>query len=69
MRLTTEFKQQYPLILRPAAKALGLKYYNTGEPCINGHVSLRRVRNRACLDCDKARQAAIYKEFYVAVKS
>jgi hypothetical protein len=37
---------------RKEAQALGAKFYFTGEPCVRGHVSLRKVKG-ACLDCIK----------------
>jgi hypothetical protein len=37
-------------IIRAEAKALGLKYYFTGEPCKNGHVAERMVGNTICME-------------------
>lgn len=37
---------------RKAAKELGNKYYFTGQPCIRGHVALRKVKG-ACVECVK----------------
>lgn len=33
------------------AKALGLKKYNTGRPCINGHTCDRNTSTRTCTRC------------------
>lgn len=35
------------------AKEQGLRYYFTGMPCKNGHVSQRLVVNRHCLECHR----------------
>lgn len=35
---------------RTDAKATGAKYYFTGEPCVRGHVALRKVKG-SCIDC------------------
>lgn len=37
---------------RAEAKALGLKFYNTGKPCKHGHLSDRYVQG-ACVECVK----------------
>jgi 5-methylcytosine-specific restriction endonuclease McrA len=37
---------------RKEAQALGAKFYFTGEPCVRGHIALRKVKG-ACLDCVK----------------
>jgi 5-methylcytosine-specific restriction endonuclease McrA len=37
---------------RAEAKATGAKFYFTGEPCVRGHIALRKVKG-ACLDCVK----------------
>jgi hypothetical protein len=42
---------EYP-ISRKAAKELGNKYYFTGQPCIRGHLALRKVKG-ACVECVK----------------
>lgn len=36
---------------RNKAKLRGDKYYNSGKPCVHGHVSLKRVDNGRCLEC------------------
>lgn len=36
---------------RKQALADGDKYYFTGKPCPQGHVSLRRVKQKDCLEC------------------
>jgi 5-methylcytosine-specific restriction endonuclease McrA len=35
---------------RAEAKATGAKFYFTGEPCVRGHVALRKTKG-SCLDC------------------
>ena len=37
---------------RAEAKAVGAKYYFTGEPCKHGHVALRKTKG-ACVECLK----------------
>lgn len=37
---------------RKEAKKLGIKYYFTGQPCIRGHVVLRKTKG-ACVECMK----------------
>ena len=37
---------------RAEAKATGATFYFTGEPCVRGHVALRKTKG-ACLDCVK----------------
>ncbi len=39
------------IILCKEARAAGLKYYFTGIQCKNGHVALRRTRDRCCMKC------------------
>ena len=38
---------------RQEAKKSGSKYYFTGDPCRNGHLS-PRYRNGNCIQCDRA---------------
>jgi 5-methylcytosine-specific restriction endonuclease McrA len=47
---------EYPTS-RKAAKELGNKYYFTGQPCIRGHVALRKTKG-ACVECMKEDWAA-----------
>jgi len=35
---------------RAEAKATGAKFYFTGEPCVRGHVALRKLKG-SCVDC------------------
>jgi 5-methylcytosine-specific restriction endonuclease McrA len=42
---------QYP-INRAEAKAMGAKYYFTGQPCKHGHVALRKTKG-SCVECIK----------------
>jgi hypothetical protein len=37
---------------RAAAKATGAKYYYTGQPCIRGHLALRKTKG-SCVECMK----------------
>jgi 5-methylcytosine-specific restriction endonuclease McrA len=37
---------------RAEAKATGAKFYFTGEPCVRGHVALRKTKG-ACVECMK----------------
>jgi len=43
---------------RAEAKALGLKFYNTGKPCKRGHLSDRYARGAACVECVKIQASA-----------
>lgn len=42
---------EYPKT-RAEAKAVGAKYYFTGEPCKHGHIALRKTKG-ACVECLK----------------
>jgi hypothetical protein len=62
----TEGKMDYPTT-RKAAKAAGATHYFTGEPCVRGHVALRKTKG-ACVEClkedwamDNARRAQLPK--------
>ena len=37
---------------RKEAQALGVKFYFTGEPCVRGHIALRKTKG-SCLGCVK----------------
>jgi 5-methylcytosine-specific restriction endonuclease McrA len=37
---------------RKEAQALGAKFYFTGEPCVRGHIALRKTKG-SCLECIK----------------
>lgn len=37
------------------ARSAGLKYYQTGAPCIHGHVAERLVSTGACAECNRIR--------------
>jgi hypothetical protein len=41
-------------LLRQTAVDLGLHFYDTGRPCANGHVSVRRSKDGSCVLCVKA---------------
>jgi hypothetical protein len=47
---------EYPTS-RKAAKELGNKYYFTGQPCVRGHIALRKTKG-ACVECLKEDWAA-----------
>lgn len=36
---------------RKEARTQGLKFYNTGEPCVNGHYADRYTSNGGCVEC------------------
>lgn len=42
------------IISRKDAKAAGLEFYFTGNPCIRGHLSKRATNNGNCIDCRRA---------------
>lgn len=48
------------IISRAGARAAGYKRYFTGVPCLNGHVTERRLANGACLACDRDLQAKVH---------
>jgi hypothetical protein len=50
------------ILLRFEAKTLGLTHYFTGKPCVHGHLSRRRVKDRICMQCDLNYQIRVYKE-------
>ena len=37
------------------ARRMGLSRYNTGQPCIHGHMSDRRARDGKCIACRNAK--------------
>ena len=43
----------FKITTRKEAKELGLTKYFTGNPCIHGHISERRVQNSVCVECKK----------------
>jgi hypothetical protein len=42
---------------RAEAVKLGLSHYCTGKPCVNGHIDIRRVKDRVCTACDRLHKA------------
>jgi len=42
---------------RSEAKAIGAKYYFTGEPCKHGHIAPRKTKG-SCIECNKVEWAA-----------
>ncbi len=55
-------KSRFVVIERPVAKAAGLKRYNTGMPCINGHMSDRWVLDTKCVECVGLRNNAFRRK-------
>jgi hypothetical protein len=51
------------VILRAQASELGLTHYFTGKPCVNGHISKRRVNDRCCLKCDVSHKRSTKSEY------
>lgn len=47
-----------PFINRKDAQSQGLRHYFTGQPCRNGHVSIRGVKKWNCLECDRGLKVA-----------
>lgn len=41
---------------RDSAKALGLKHYSTGQPCVNGHNAPKYVATNQCVECARETQ-------------
>jgi len=39
------------VISRKDAEAANLAFYFTGKPCNQGHLSVRNVKNRSCVEC------------------
>lgn len=58
------------LITRKEAKAQGLEFYYTGEPCPNGKKTERRASNGDCL-CSKCKagRAAQRRSYYARLKA
>ncbi len=46
----------------------GLKYYFTGEPCVNGHTDRRLVSNFGCVPCSYARTKKTRHKYYEKAK-
>jgi hypothetical protein len=44
------------VITRQEAIERGLNKYYTGEPCVNGHIAERYVKNGECVECKKEQQ-------------
>lgn len=42
---------------RAEAKALGVKWYFTGAPCLRGHVAERLASTKMCRECNRQRNA------------
>ena len=41
------------VISREDARRSGMRYFFTGEPCNNGHVTYRRVNKGNCIECQR----------------
>lgn len=55
---------------RAEAKALGAKYYFTGEPCKHGHIAPRKVKG-SCVEClkDEWKRGAVVRADYFAERN
>lgn len=49
------------IIKRSKAKIMGLKYYFTGKPCPQFHISLRYVKGKGCKECKLLNARFAYK--------
>ena len=49
--------EPHEIITLDEARALGQRWYFTGEPCRNGHVAKRSVSNRYCRQCENAKRS------------
>lgn len=48
------------VISRDDARARGMKFFFTGEPCKHGHISVRKVINGGCLECVRSKSREWY---------
>ena len=46
-------RQQREKQARQLAIEAGETHYHTGKPCKHGHIAYRRVKDRACMECDR----------------
>lgn len=69
--ITKSFKSTTPFkISREEAKFNGLVHYFTGKKCLRGHIGLRTVGNKNCVECQKLlRKLNITKEKYQHVNN
>jgi 5-methylcytosine-specific restriction endonuclease McrA len=49
----SELARSCPIVTLEEARVKNLKYYFTGVPCKNGHLSERRVSKRYCIECHR----------------
>jgi hypothetical protein len=42
-----------PFVTREQSRAAGLRHYFDGVPCVNGHISVMRVKPKKCLMCER----------------
>lgn len=47
---------------KEAARAAGVRFYSTGEPCRKGHVEPRRASSGVCVECAKIWSATNYQQ-------
>jgi len=57
------------LISRSTAKERGIRYYFTGNPCGNGHISIRYASNGKCLRCQLVYEVEKHDEIKARAKS
>lgn len=61
--LHSERKQvSQKIISRKEAIDKGLRYYFTGKPCKNGHLSIRSTKRCSCLECDSEAKRSVSPE-------
>jgi hypothetical protein len=57
-----------PIATRKAAKAVGAKMYDSGKPCINGHISERLAKSGRCVRCAIEADQRFYSRFKAVTK-
>ena len=45
---------------KQGADALKVKFYDTGKPCKNGHLSPKCAKNYGCVECNRLKQSEYY---------
>jgi hypothetical protein len=50
------------IVARADAIKAGLTHYFTGKECVHGHISVRRVKDRVCSECEAIKMAKLRKE-------
>lgn len=56
------------IISKLEAKAQGLKRFNTGRACRNGHAAERYVASGVCVECDRKRWRSVRGQLDTEVK-